>query len=77
MLIARRGHTIIELLVSRGARLDVKDKEGRTAMRWAEGVFLAAVGAERKPKTIALIEQLMAKAGLASTASSSAGNQGQ
>ena len=75
---ANRGsNEIIELLVSRGARLDVKDKEGRTAMRWAEGVFLAAVGAERKPKTIALIEQLMAKAGLASTASSSAGNQGQ
>ena len=27
-------------------------------MRWAEGVFLAAVGAERKPATIALLEQL-------------------
>jgi len=27
-------------------------------MRWAEGVFLAAVGAERKPETIALLEQL-------------------
>ncbi len=54
-----RGSTdIIELLARRGARLDVKDKEGRTAMRWAEGVFLAAVGAERKPATIALLEKL-------------------
>ena len=52
---------VIELLVKRGARLDVKDKEGRTALRWAEGVFLAAVGAEKKPATIALLEKLGAK----------------
>jgi len=59
---ANRGsNDIIELLVTRGARLDVTDKEGRTAMRWAEGVFLAAVGAERKPKTIALLEALAAR----------------
>jgi ankyrin repeat protein len=59
---ANRGsNDIIEILVKRGARLDVKDKEGRTAMRWAEGVFLAAVGAERKPATIALLEKLAAE----------------
>ena len=58
---ANRGsNDIIELLAEHGARLDVKDKEGRDAMRWAEGVFLAAVGAERKPATIALLEKLMA-----------------
>jgi ankyrin repeat protein len=57
----RGSNDIIELLVKRGARLDIKDKEGRTPMRWAEGVFLAAIGAERKPKTIALLEQLMAE----------------
>ena len=57
----RGSNDIIELLVKRGARLDVKDKEGRTALRWAEGVFLAAVGAERKPATIALLEKLGAK----------------
>jgi ankyrin len=57
----RGSNDIIELLVQRGARLDVKDKEGRTALRWAEGVFLAAVGAERKPDTIALLEKLGAK----------------
>jgi ankyrin repeat protein len=59
---ANRGsNDIIELLVTRGARLDVKDREGRTPLRWAEGVFLAAVGAERKPATIALLEKLGAK----------------
>ena len=52
------SNDIIELLVERGARLDVKDREGRTPLRWAEGVFLAAVGAERKPATIALLERL-------------------
>ena len=57
----RGSNDIIELLVRRGARLDVQDKEGRTPMRWAEGVFLAAVGAERKPETIALLERLMAE----------------
>jgi ankyrin repeat protein len=57
----RGSNDIVELLVRRGARLDVKDKEGRTALRWAEGVFLAAVGAEKKPATIALLEKLGAK----------------
>jgi len=59
---ANRGsNDVIEFLAAHGARLDVKDREGRTAQRWAEGVFLAAVGAERKPTTIALLEQLHAK----------------
>lgn len=57
----RGSNDIIELLVRHGARLDIKDREGRTPMRWAEGVFLAAVGAERKPATIALLERLMPK----------------
>ena len=57
----RGRNDIIELLVKRGARLDIKDKEGRTPLRWAEGVFLAAVGAERKPATIALLEKLIAE----------------
>ena len=59
----RGRNDIIELLVKHGARLDIKDKEGRTPLRWAEGVFLAAVGAERKPATIALLEKLMAESG--------------
>ena len=57
----RGSNDIIELLVRRGARLDIIDKEGRTPLRWAEGVFLAAVGAERKPETIALLERLTAE----------------
>ena len=56
---ANRGsNDIIRVLAANGARLDVVDKEGRSALRWAEGVFLAAVGAERKPATIALLEEL-------------------
>jgi ankyrin repeat protein len=56
---ANRGaNDIIRLLARNGARLDVVDKEGRSAQRWAEGVFLAAVGAERKPATIALLAEL-------------------
>jgi len=58
---ANRGsNDIIRFLVDHGARLDVKDRQGRTPIRWAEGVFLAAVGAERKPETIALLEKLAA-----------------
>jgi ankyrin repeat protein len=57
----RGSNDIVELLVRRGARLDIQDKEGRTPLRWAEGVFLAAVGAERKPATIALLERLIAE----------------
>jgi uncharacterized protein len=58
----RGSNDIIALLVERGARLDITDKEGRTPLRWAEGVFLAAVGAERKPETISLLERLIAQA---------------
>jgi uncharacterized protein len=59
---ANRGsNEIIRVLAERGARLDVVDKEGRSALRWAEGVFLAAVGAERKPATIALLQELTAE----------------
>jgi len=57
----RGSNDIVELLVKRGARLDITDKEGRTPLRWAEGVFLASVGAELKPATIALLKRLMAE----------------
>src|SRR5262245_13199818 len=56
---ANRGSDeIIKFLVEKGARLDVKDAVGRTPITWAEGVFLASVGAERKPSTVALLEKL-------------------
>jgi len=63
---ANRGaNHIIRYLVSQGARLDVEDAVGRTPLRWAEGVFLAAVGAEQKPETIALLKSLMDEKGIA------------
>lgn len=59
---ANRGaDDILEFLVKNGARLDVKDKEGRTPLVWAEGVFLATNAPEAKPSTMALIKKLMAQ----------------
>jgi ankyrin repeat protein len=56
---ANRGSDeLIQFLVEQGARLDVKDAVGRTPIAWAEGVFLASVGAERKPSTVALLQKL-------------------
>jgi uncharacterized protein len=51
--------SMIKLLVANGARLDIKDKQDRSPMTFAEGVFLAARPPERKPKTIALLQELM------------------
>jgi ankyrin repeat protein len=59
---ANRGaDEILEFLVKKGARLDVKDKEGRTPLVWAEGVFLATNAPEAKPSTMALIKKLLAQ----------------
>jgi ankyrin len=58
---ANRGSDeIIKYLASLGAKLDAKDKEGRTPLTWADGVFLATHPARPKPSSIALIKQLMA-----------------
>jgi uncharacterized protein len=60
---ANRGSDdIIEWLVEKGAKLDVKDNEGRTALNWAEGVFLATHPGKAKPSSIELIQKLMASA---------------
>jgi ankyrin len=56
----RGANDIVRYLAEHGARLDVVDVQGRDAKRWAEGVFLAAVGAERKPATLALLAELAA-----------------
>jgi uncharacterized protein len=59
---ANRGlDDIVELLVQKGARLDVKDKQGRDPLTWAKGVYLATHMPEEKPSTMALIQKLMAK----------------
>jgi ankyrin len=56
---ANRGSDdIIRFLVEKGATLGVADQQGRTAMTWARGVFLATHPPEAKPRTIALLEQL-------------------
>jgi len=61
---ANRGSDdIIAFLAEKGARLDVKDKEGRTPLMWAEGVFLATHPAKPKPSSIALLNKLMAAQG--------------
>jgi uncharacterized protein len=61
---ANRGSdAIIQFLAEKGARLDVKDKEGRTPLTWAEGVFLATHPAKPKPSSIALIKKLLAGSG--------------
>jgi len=58
---ANRGlDDIVELLVKKGARLDVKDKQGRDPLTWAKGVYLATHMPEEKPSTMALIQKLMA-----------------
>jgi ankyrin repeat protein len=57
---ANRGSDdIIKFLVEKGAKVDVKDKEGRTALAWAEGVFLATHPAKPKPSSIALLKSLI------------------
>jgi ankyrin repeat protein len=63
---ANRGlDDIVELLVQKGARLDVKDKQGRDPLTWAKGVYLATHMPEEKPTTMALIQKLMAEKPLA------------
>jgi uncharacterized protein len=63
---ANRGaDDIIQFLYDHGAKLDVKDKEGRTPMVWAEGVFLATNAPMQKPATIALLTKLMGAATVA------------
>jgi uncharacterized protein len=50
---------MVKLLAEHGSKLDVKDKQGRTPMTFAEGVFLAVQPPVRKPSTIALLQTLM------------------
>ena len=56
---ANRGSDhIIQFLAQKGAKLDVKDKEGRTPLVWAKGVFLATNSPQEKVSTVALLQKL-------------------
>jgi ankyrin len=50
---------MVKLLATAGSKLDVPDKQGRTPMTYAEGVFLAVQPPVSKPTTIALLKTLM------------------
>jgi hypothetical protein len=52
---------MVKLLAAAGAKLDTPDKQGRTPMTHAEGVFLAVQPPVSKPSTIALLKDLMGK----------------
>ena len=59
---ANRGsNEIIRYLVEQGADLNAVDNEKRTPLVWAQGVFLATHPPEKKPETMALIQQLQAR----------------
>ena len=63
---ANRGsNDIIRYLAANGAGLDIEDKEGRSPVTWAHGVFLATHPPVDKPETAALIEELLEQRQLA------------
>ena len=50
----------VQTLVNSGAKLDAKDKQGRTPMNWADGVYRGGgIAPVRQLQTITLLEQLM------------------
>jgi uncharacterized protein len=52
-------NTAVQTLVDRGANLKAKDKEGRTPMNWADGVYRGiGIAPVRQLETIALLEKL-------------------
>jgi ankyrin repeat protein len=60
---ANRGwESVIQVLADHGAKLDPKDKEGRTPLTYAQGIFLAIRPPEAKPKAMALLHKLMGDA---------------
>ena len=57
----RWSDEVISYLVSKGAKLDTKDKVGRTPLTWASGVTIPSTPPEPNPRTMALIEKLVAQ----------------
>ncbi len=72
---ANRGSDdIIRWLAANGAKLDIADEVGRTAVTWAHGVFLATHPPVDRPETVALIESLLAQQQQSQQQSSTASN---
>jgi ankyrin repeat protein len=56
---ANRGWvSVMQILADHGAKVDPKDKEGRTPMTFAKGIFLAVRPPVAKPDAMALLEKL-------------------
>jgi ankyrin len=61
----RGANEVIQFLVDHGARMDVKNKEGRLAVNMAEGMHIGPGGWVEHLDTAALLRGLMAKANVA------------
>jgi ankyrin repeat protein len=59
----RWSDQVISYLVAHGARLDIKDAVGRDPLTWARGVTIPSTPPEPSPRTMALIEKLLAQGG--------------
>jgi ankyrin repeat protein len=58
----RGWNAAVKALVDRGAKLDAKDKQGRTPMNWADAIYRGGgIAPVRQVQTIALLEQLLKK----------------
>lgn len=57
----RWSDEVITYLVERGAKLDARDKVGRTPLIWASGVTIPSTPPEPNPRTMALIEKLISQ----------------
>jgi ankyrin repeat protein len=56
---ANRGSdAIVQLLAANGAKLDVKDKKGRTPAEFADGTVYVSGPPEKRPSTVALLKTL-------------------
>jgi uncharacterized protein len=59
----RWSDEVITYLVQQGAKLDTRDKIGRTPLTWASGVTIPSTPPEPNPRTMALIQKLSAQGG--------------
>ena len=60
----RGSNAIVRLLVDRGARLDAVNRNGFTPLRVANGEEFTRAGLQRRPATVALLQDLMTARGL-------------